>query len=373
LSQPSPEIDSLVRDKFQVKDSFNLPGEEVEFKVVYDASSKVSFQSLWSKLNEIGYTPWLVGSKDNATLIVRKKQTAPASRSRIPVLLLFLTLASVVAFGLLQALVYQQLAPGFSAIVVVVSYSVCVVAILAAHEFGRRRAAERAGVSSPTPFFLPGVPGFTSLLPSMGVVASQREPAVNRDSLFDLTIAGPLVAFLVVLAIYGAGEFAWIQSSVTLQSAQAINSFIQIGKINPSLIQYAMDTIASPFLRAVPDGYVRMSPLLDAGTFGFFLTFLSLLPITQFDGGRLFSTAFGGRGLTITTIVSALALVVIDYPNYLFLGLFVFLIAGRATNIQVLDDLSPASRSRKVLFLVALAVALLSLPLPQNIASISLG
>jgi len=373
LSQPLPEIDSLVREKFQVKDSFNLPGDEVEYRVVYDAGSKRRFRELWSELSARGYTPWLTGSRENPTLVLRKKQPVVPSRSRIPVLLLLLTLASVVAFSLLDVLVYGQLAPGVSPYVVVLSYSVCVVAILAAHEFGQRRAAEKAGVSPASPYFIPGIPGFTSLLPSVGIISTQREPAVNRDALFDLSIAGPIAVLLVVLVVYAAGEFTWVQSSVTLTSAQAINSFIQIGKINPSVIQLTVDTIFSPLMKSVPSGYVRMSPMLDAGTFGFFLTFLNLLPITQFDGGRLFSTAFGGRGLTVTTIVSAIGLVVIDYPNYLFLGFFVLLIAGRQTSIQVLDDISAASSSRRLFFFLALALALLSLPLPQNIASLTLG
>lgn len=371
MSQFPPDVDSTVRGKFQVKDSFMLPDDEVEYKVIYEDNSKKSFRELWSELNSKGYTPWLFGSRDDPTLIVRKKQQVKASRSRIPALLLFLTLASIVAFSLLQVLVYGMMAPQVPGYLVIISYTTCVVAILAAHEFGHRYAAEKNSISPSTSFLIPGVPAFTAFLPSLGIISSQREPVVNRDSLFDLSLAGPVAALIVVVAVYIAGELSWVQSSVTLQSAQSINSFIQIGQINPSAIQLALDTVLSPFVRTIPAGYVTMSPLLDAGTVGFFLVFLNLLPIAQFGGGRLLSAAFGDRLLRLTSIASALALVLIDTPNYLFIALFIILIAGRETNVQVLDELSGPSGSRKALFFIALIVALLSLPIPRNIAGLT--
>lgn len=371
MSQFSPDVDTLVRGKFQVKDSFLLPENEVEYKVVYDGSSKKGFKELWEQLDAHGYTPWLFGSKDDPTLIVRRKQPARVSRSRIPVMFLLLTLASIVVFSLLQGLVYELLSPQVPAYLVDATYLICVVAMLAAYETGHRYVAEKNGTAPSTPFMIPGIPAFTAFLPTLGIISSQRGPAVNRDSLFDMSLAGPLAALVVVIAVYLAGEFSWVQSSVTLASAQSASSFIQVGQINPTAIQLGLDTLLSPFMRAIPAGYVRMSPLLDVGTVGFFFLFLNLLPIAQFDGGKLLSTAFGDRWLRLTSMLSAVILVLVDTPNYLFIALFVILIAGRETNIQVLDELSEPTSSRKALFFVALAVAFLSLPIPQNILGLA--
>jgi Zn-dependent protease len=372
LSQPS-DLDSLIRAKFQVKDSFLLPEEQVEYKVVYDDRSKGNFAELHSALKAKGYTPHLFGSKEDATLLLRKDQEEAVSRSRIPVAFLLLTLASVVAFSILQAVIYEQLAPQVPTYAVVLPYSACVVAILLAHELGHRRSAARAGMSPPTPYFLPGVPGVTAFLPSVGLVSSQKDSAVNLDSFFDSTLSGPVAALVVVAAIYVVGEFFWVQSSITVESAQALNSFITVGPINPSAFQWTIDALLSPFIRSVPDGYVRMSPLLDAGTVGFFLTFLNLLPITQFDGGNLLSSAFSTRALRVTTLLSAVALALVDTPNYLLLSVIILLIGGRQTSVRVLDEISPASKTRKVLFFVTLAVAVLSLPIPMNVATLGLG
>jgi membrane-associated protease RseP (regulator of RpoE activity) len=204
------------------------------------------------------------------------------------------------------------------------------------------------------------------------VVSLLREPAINRDSLVDFALLGPLIALLISLVLYIAGDFVWVQSAITLQAAQSTNSIIGIQAINPSLMQAGIDSLVSPLVRSVPAGYARLSPLLDAGTVGFFMTFLNLLPITHFDGGNAFANAFGGRGLRLTTVVCAVALAVIDTPNYLFLGLFVLLIAGRQTDVQCLDEISPASASRKAFFFIALVLALLCLPFPQKILTLTI-
>ena len=371
MSQLPPDVDAAVRGEFKVVDSFLLPEDEVEYKVVYDQSSKQRFKELWAELNSKGYTPRLQGSREEATLIIRRKQPPKVSGSRIPAFLLFLTLAVIVAFSLLQGLVDQLLAPQVPLYLVVVSYSVCVAAVIAAYEAGCRYASERAGVTPATSYLVPGVPAITAFLPALGIVSSQREPAVNRDSLFDITLAGPVAALALVLIVYVAGEFSWIQSSVTLQSLQTANSFIQPKQLNPSVVQWAIDSVLSPFTRTTPAGYVRISPLLDAATVGFFLMALNLLPTSLFGGGRLLTAAFGDRLLRPATILSAVGLAVIDTPNYLFIALFLILMAGRNTNLQTLDEVSEPSVSRKALFLVALVVALLLIPIPQNIFGLS--
>jgi membrane-associated protease RseP (regulator of RpoE activity) len=361
----------LVRAKFRVKDSFILPENQVEYKIFYDDDSKWKFKRLFRELKERGYTPWLYGSRDDATLVVRKHDDdGKPTGSRFPALFLFLTLAAVGGFGLLQVYTYQVFAPSIPSYVVIIAYSLCVGGILLAHEYGHRLAAEREGVRPPRPYFIPGIPGITAFLPSVGILSSQREPAVNMDSLFDISLSGPVVALVLAAIIYLVGEFVWVQSAVQLQNVQVINAIISVGHLNPSVLQAAIDALTSPFTRSIPAGYEKMSPLLDAGTVGFFLTFVNLLPMTQFDGGHLLSTSFGARALGITTLLSAFSLAIFDTPNYLFVGIFVLVIAGRETNVRVLDEISAPSRSRKIIFILMLAIAFLCLPVPQNIATI---
>ncbi|MFI5404683.1 MAG: hypothetical protein ACHQYR_03045, partial [Candidatus Gagatemarchaeaceae archaeon] len=143
---PQPtEVDSEVRSKFSVKDSFQLAEGEVEYKVEYRPDSRVRFEELHRSLLIKGFTPLLVGTREEAALIVRKKQAVGPSRSRVPVILGLLTLVSVLVFAIFQRESYQQFASGFQGNVVVFTYGGAVIAVLAAHELGHRYFSKRSG------------------------------------------------------------------------------------------------------------------------------------------------------------------------------------------------------------------------------------
>ncbi|MDV3244174.1 MAG: hypothetical protein LYZ66_03215 [Nitrososphaerales archaeon] len=361
-----------MRSRFQVTDTFQLPDGEVEYKITYGPGSKDSFKALCSELLPKGFSPWLAGSKDDCSLVVRKRQPPRPSVSRIPVIMALLTVASVVVFGLLERSTYAIFAPGIPDYVVVVSSCACILAILAAHELGHRYVAEREHVASPTPFLVPGIPGFTAFLPSLGIVSLQREPAVNRDVVFDLSIVGPIAAFGVTLLLYFVGEFAAVQSVVPLSGNRVVNGYV-FTQINPSVIQMAIGSALSGFTSSVAPGYFKLSPINDAAAIGFLLTFLNLLPMTFFDGGYMAASVFGGRGVRVATYLSVLALVTIDTPTYWAPAIIVLLIASRAPRLQVLDEVSEAKRSKKAVLLLALLLAFLCLPFPQNFATFPLG
>jgi hypothetical protein len=376
LSDPASGFDSLVRSRFKVTDSFQLPDGEVEYSVEYGPESKGSFEALWSELLPQGLSPWLTGSKEDCTLVIRKKLPPRASTSRIPAFMTLLTVASVTGIGLLEIAIYADFAPAIPSYAVLLSYCVCILAILAAHEFGHRYFAERRHLAPPTPYLIPGVPGFTAYLPSLGIVSLQREPAVNRDSIFDVSVAGPLAAFAVTLVLYVVSAFASVQSALPLAGNQVVNAYIfqiSVSQVNPGALQTAINSALSVFLPSVTPGYFRLSPLIDAASIGFLLTFLTLLPMTFFDGGYMASTVMGGRGVRLATYLSIIALVAIDTPTYWAPAIIVLLISSRQPKVQLLDEVSPPAPSKRVLLLLAILLAFLCLPIPQNVATFPLG
>ncbi len=365
MSDRTAEVDSILRQRFSVTDSFNLPNDEMEYKVTYEPTSKQNFVELCAALAPMGYTPWLVGTRKDAAIIVKRKQAPKSSNSRIPTLLFFLTVLAVAFLCLLDTETYAQYAPSLSPYLVTLVFGGAVIAIFAAHEFGHRYAAGKEGTAAPTSYFIPGFPLITYFLPNIGTVSIPREPSVNRDSLFDIYMLGPIAAFIVAVALYAVGEFAWVQSAIPFQASGG-------GTISNSLFQDLIDAAFSPFIRSIPSGYVRLSPFADAAFVGFFLTFLNILPITQFDGGYLTASAFGERAVRVGTYLSVLALILLDTYNYWAIAVFILLLAPRATNPQYLDEISDVSTSKKLIFFVLLAVALMSLPVPQNFARIPL-
>jgi len=373
LTEAPPDFDSMVRARFRVKDSFQLPDGEVEYRVEYDSGSKDNFESLCSELRQKGFAPWLSGSEDDCSLVVRRWQPQRRSASGIPVLTALFTVASIGAFGILEVLIYADFAPVIPNYVVLLAYCACILAILVAHELGHRYMSERRGSAAPVPYLIPGIPGITAFLPSLGFVSTQREPAVNRDALFDVSIAGPLVAFGVALVLYALSVFVSVQSSQPLSGNQALNAYFSVGLGSPSVLQAAIDSVLSPFTAQVAPGFFRLSPINDAAAVGFALTFIALLPMSLFDGGYLASTVLGETGVRTATFLSVLALIVIDTPTYWAPALFTLLVAGRQQRIQLLDEVSRPARSKRIVFVLAIALALLCLPIPRNLATFSLG
>ncbi len=372
MAETPPDFDSAVRKRFSVKDSFQLPDGEVEYRVEYAPESKESFKALCSELQPRGFTPWLSGTEEDCALVVRKKQPLLPLVSRIPVLMALLTVASVVAFGILEVLIYADFAPMIPGYAVLLSYCACILAVLVAHEFGHRYLAERKGSAAPVPYVLPGFPFITPFLPSIGIASTQREAALNRDTLFDISIAGPIAAFVITIVLYVLSAFTSVQSSAPVTAGQAINAYLSVGQVNPGVLQTAIDSALSPFLQQVAPGYVRLSPVSDAAAIGFRLTFLTLLPLSFFDGGYLAAAVLGERGARAATYLGILALVAIDTPAYWAPALLILLLASRQQRPQLLDEVSRPSRSKRALLVLAILLAFLCLPIPQNLLTFPL-
>jgi membrane-associated protease RseP (regulator of RpoE activity) len=372
LSAPPIDLDSSVRSKFTVKDSFHLPDGEMEFSIVYRPDSKERFVELSQEFAASGFTPRLVGGKENALLFVRKTQTVGRQRSRVPVILALLALGSVVVFGLYSGfVVYPMYAPSIPGGVVILLYGAVVIAVLAAHELGHTYFSRRKDETPPAPYLLPGVLGVTMALPTLGIISRQRGPAVNRDRFFDVMLAGPLLGLAVSMALYVLGAVVAVQSAVPLQSCQQVNG---TAVLCPSVIQLGLDAVIGPFLPHVASGYSALSPLADGATVGLILTFVGLLPMASFDGGHLSSLAWGPGASRIATYLSVILLISVDPPTYWALAVVVLLLMSSSRNSepQLLDEVSPVSVTRRWLYLGAVVLALLCMPLPQTIAGFPL-
>jgi hypothetical protein len=372
------DLDASVRSKFMVKDSFQLTDGEMEFSVVYRSDSKEKFVELCRELGASGFTPRLVGSEDEALLFIRKAQTVGKRRSRIPLILTLLALGSVVVFGLFMGVTYQQYAPSMPVGSVILLYGCAVIAVVAAHEFGHVYISHKKGEAPPDPCLLPGIPGVTAALPTLGIISRQRGPAVNRDRFFDVILAGPLLGLAFALAVYVLGALVSVQSAVPLQGCQNANG---TATLCPSIIQLGLGVVVGPLLPHVAPGYSALSPLSDGATVGLILTFVGLLPIASFDGGYLSSLAWGPGASRTASYLSVILLFSVDLTTYggvppywaLAFVVLLFMSLSRDSEPQLLDEISRISETRKWLYLGALALALLCMPLPQTILWFHLG
>ncbi len=365
--QPS-DLEAAVRSRFTVRQSFALPDGELEFQVAYDDGAKAKFSDLCTDLEPKGFRPELTGTKDECVLLLRKSQPGKAVTSRITTILTLFSLASIVVFALVEAVNYEQFAPSVSADYVFVSFSVGAAFLVGAHEVGQRLMAMRRRAGHSNSYLIPWLP-FLPPAPSLGFATTQREPALNRDALFDTIIAGPLAMFALALIIYAVGDLTSAPSQLLYQWAHNGNAS---RLTNPSAAELAVDSLLGPALPRAVAGTLPVSPLADAATVALILVFIGLLPMAFFDGGFLSALAWGSGLAKAGSYLSVIVLMVVDTPVYWGLAVLVLLLAGRPFQLRLLDEVSDLSPTRKWVFVGAVVLAFLCLPLPHNLGTLPL-
>ena len=371
MSAPPPNIEQFVRSKFSVKEFFVLPEGELEFQIGYSPDTRANFVRLDRELGAMGYRPELTGTKEQCVLLVKKAAPPLGGRSRISVLMALLTVASLQVFSFLQASVDIQLIPGFPTYLLFFGFDATVGVLLVIHELGQRLAARRGQAGRSNSYVIPGVPILTPFLPSLGFINTQREPAVNRDRLFDVVIAGPLAIFVLAVLLYVIGVLSSVPSTVAFDKTQLVNSTVSI---NPNAVQAGLNYLLGPLAPSAPAGFVQVSPVADGASFGFILVFIGLLPMALYDGGLLASAAWGDRAARAATYLSVLLLLVLDmnYATYWAVAIVALLLAGRPVRLRLQDEVSSLSTSRQWIFIGSLVLAFLCLPVPHSIATFPL-
>jgi membrane-associated protease RseP (regulator of RpoE activity) len=160
-------------------------------------------------------------------------------------------------------------------------FSLPLMAILLAHEFGHFFAGRYHQVDVSPPYFIP-VPFF--LLGTLGAVIQIRERIRSRNALLDIGAAGPLagMAVAVPVIIYGLAT----SPIEPLPEAPYIvegRSLLYLG---------LLDWLKGP----IPAGYdIMLTPTALAGWAGLLVTMINLLPFGQLDGGHVAYALLGRR------------------------------------------------------------------------------
>ena len=224
------------------------------------------------------------------------------SRSRPLVhLLLFLTtlLTTTIAGGCHYAgfaADFTQDFPEFS-LIQGAWFSLTLLAILGAHEFGHYFTCRYYGVDATLPYFLPAPLALTG---TVGAVIRIRQPIQSKPVLFDVGVAGPIAGFVVAVPALFLGLY--LSRVVPLP-----DDFVGMSLGEPLLFQWA----ASLTWGAAPEGYtINLHPVGLAAWLGLLLTALNLFPIGQLDGGHIAYAVLGRRSMFVslgaTLIVVAL-------------------------------------------------------------------
>ena len=173
---------------------------------------------------------------------------------------------------------------GADAWIYAVNFAVPVIAILLAHEFGHYVAARLHRVPASLPYFIPFPVPWLSPFGTLGAVIVMPGRIRSSRALLDIGAAGPLAGMAVAIPsmIVGLAQSDVVKRSTT-----------NVWQEGQSLLYWALKWLVVGPMR--PDQDVLLHPTAFAAWFGFFLTFLNLVPFGQLDGGHVAYALLGRR------------------------------------------------------------------------------
>jgi hypothetical protein len=222
-------------------------------------------------------------------------------------------------------------------------FSLTLLAILLAHEFGHYLAAMYHRVDASLPYFIP-----SPLLGTFGAFIRVRSPIYSKRVLFDIGVSGPVAGFVFLLPALSIGlAFSKVIPGIAHQG----NLVFGI----PGLLRLVEGLI----FPGTPAADIYLHPVARAAWVGMFTTALNLLPIGQLDGGHILYAFFPRQHRVISRIVAALLLPLAyfsGWPAWAFWGV-VMLWLGRYHPMIV--DAAEMSDGRRELGWLAAAIFLL--------------
>jgi len=246
---------------------------------------------------------------------------------------------------------YQRMLhdPGF--LMAGLPFSLTLLTILLAHEFGHFIAARYYDVDATLPFFIPA----PTLIGTLGAFIRIRSPILTKRILFDIGAAGPLAGFAVLVWPLAVG--------------------VSMSRVAPGLAAHGDLIFGTPLLMRIFEWAlwpgvnpidISLHPMARAAWAGLLATALNLLPIGQLDGGHILYSFLGEK----TKLLSRIFVAVLIPMGFLFAyswllwAALLFFFGLRHPSIV---DPAPLGRARAWLGLAALVILVLSFtPVPAR-------
>lgn len=333
MNVPYEQIQQMVTSEFTIEEGF-IEYDTPTFYVAQQPTLKQAFMRLYRQFDSKQLIPILRKRGDRIMLQVVSKPPIKPGNPLINIILLIATIGTTFYTG------YLLSGETTGSFVSAALFSAALLSILGAHEMAHKLTANRHGVEASYPYFIPGLPTF-------GAVIQQKSLAPNRDALFDLGFSGPIVGFILAVAVSIIG-IPW--------STPEIVAELPAGIIQPPIL---FDFLASMLLKfgAPPSDrflLIVLHPVAYAGYIGMIVTMLNLMPIGQLDGGHVAHVLLGENVRTVLSIVAIVALLLVAWP----MALIAYFLS-RVRHPDALDAVSPVSRTRKIAAIVLIVVFVL--------------
>jgi membrane-associated protease RseP (regulator of RpoE activity) len=282
------------------------PDEAIAFRGRVHGDTEEAFAQISQRFADVGYTAWLRDwSKEGHEVLAVKgtfEEEHKPGRVWVNAVLFLATAISVLYIGALNALDPSMIEDPSSPMILIlplihiyrgIPFAATLLGILLAHELSHYFVGRLHGSPQSLPYFIPFP---NPLFGTMGAVIVQRKPMVNRRTLLDIGIAGPLGGLIVAIPLLIIG----LALSNVGPPPPGIEGAVQEGNsLLYAGIKYLM------FGRFLPSGGedVWLHPIAFAAWGGLWLTMMNLVPVGQLDGGHVIYALLGRRAQTLGYIL----------------------------------------------------------------------
>ena len=286
-------------------------------------------------------------------------------RYLVPALLFVLTLGSTTLLGWYHYLAFLSstgavnpaLVRFWPGILTGLWYSVPLLLILGAHEFGHYAYCRKHNVDASLPFFLPMPVVLTGTL---GAVIRIKDRFPSMAALFDIAIAGPIAGFVMLLPFL---YFGVRMSAVVKFPPDAELIFFGEPLLFKLLAKWQFGTL--------PAGSdITLHPMGFAAWFGMLATALNLVPFGQLDGGHLSYSVFRQRAGIVSKVTLALTLLLTAWSlSWISMAIMMTAMAFfLGFGHPHVDDATPLDSRRRLLAVFALVMFVLCFtPVPIDV------
>ncbi len=227
-------------------------------------------------------------------------------------------------------------------------FSLTLLAILLAHEFGHYLMCVYYRLDASLPYFLPA-PVLTG---TFGAFIRIRSPIYFRRALFDVAVGGPLAGFVFLLPALGIG--------------------LALSKVIPGIagegaFRYGVPPLLWLLEKAIFPGVslndIYLHPVARAAWVGLLATAWNLLPIGQLDGGHIVYSVAGAKHKLVSWIFLGLLVVMgkLFWPGWWIWAVVLFF--GRR-HPPMFDSEALGSGRKKLAWLTLLIFLLCFTPAP---------
>ena len=341
LPIPVHQLRSIVESEFQVEEVCEKPGKPVVFKVKLPSRHGEALAKLAGKLKPHNVLPLLRRGEDSRpTLIFLQWRRQHGGGLHTQLASLTLTCLFVLLSGYVAAHVWNRLT-GSDIILHTILFAGGILGIIGVHELGHKLVLRLEGVKAEGPYFIPGPP-FPLGFGTFGAVILQDEPPLNRNQLFDMGISGPLTGLAATLLV----------AAVAVGFTMPAPSEASGPTLPMPLCWRLLEQLLLP--GDLHNAHLLIPPVGLAAWLGFLISFLNFLPAWQLDGGHIARAMFGSRG---HLACSAFAMLVMALTGFWFFAAFILVMLAAAKNhLGPLDDLTPLSKKRRIIGLLAYAL-----------------